>query len=90
MKNPRAPTKHHTAQFPCAFLAVAAIAILLSWNVLPRVQASAGELNPAFGSGGKVMTDFPSYDKDFSFAVASALALQPDGKLLVAGYLGRV
>jgi uncharacterized delta-60 repeat protein len=38
-----------------------------------------GSLDPAFGSGGKVLTDFGGSDG------VSALALQPDGKIVVAG-----
>jgi uncharacterized delta-60 repeat protein len=41
---------------------------------------SSGTLDPRFGKGGKVQTDFFGED-DF----ISALALQPDGKILVAG-----
>jgi uncharacterized delta-60 repeat protein len=41
---------------------------------------SAHDLDPTFGQGGVVLTDFgPSYDW------AYALALQPDGKIVVAG-----
>src|SRR3954453_23200558 len=39
-----------------------------------------GELDPAFGAGGVVMTDFNS-----STDLANAVALQPDGKLVAAG-----
>src|SRR5262245_31560230 len=41
-----------------------------------------GSLDPSFGSGGKVLTDFSSQSEDAAFA----LAIQPDGKILVAGY----
>jgi uncharacterized delta-60 repeat protein len=40
-----------------------------------------GTLDPSFGSNGKVLTDFGSG----SYDVAHALALQPDGKIVVAG-----
>ncbi|MDW8426861.1 MAG: delta-60 repeat domain-containing protein, partial [Meiothermus sp.] len=40
-----------------------------------------GTLDPTFGSGGKVTTDLGS-----SRDIASALVLQPDGKLVAAGY----
>ncbi len=40
---------------------------------------STGSLDTAFGSGGKVITPIGGYDN------AYALALQPDGKVLVAG-----
>jgi uncharacterized delta-60 repeat protein len=41
-----------------------------------------GSLDPTFGSGGKVLTDIVSGDHDAAYA----LALQPDGKIVVAGY----
>jgi uncharacterized delta-60 repeat protein len=43
---------------------------------------SAGALDPSFGSGGKVTTNFGSGTRD----LARAIALQPDGKIVVAGY----
>ena len=39
-----------------------------------------GTLDPSFGFGGKVVTDFGS-----SHEAAGAIAIQPDGKLVVAG-----
>jgi uncharacterized delta-60 repeat protein len=41
-----------------------------------------GSLDPTFGTGGKVTTDFGETD------VASAVALQADGKAVIAGYSG--
>ena len=43
-------------------------------------EAAPGDLDPTFGVGGKVTTDFGGND-DRSFA----LVLQPDGKLVAAG-----
>jgi hypothetical protein len=43
-------------------------------------QAADGDLDPTFGSGGKVTTDFNGTD------VANALAIQSDGKIVVAGH----
>jgi uncharacterized delta-60 repeat protein len=40
-----------------------------------------GRLDPSFGQGGKVVTSFGAH----SDASAAALAIQPDGKLVVAG-----
>jgi uncharacterized delta-60 repeat protein len=42
---------------------------------------SDGTPDPGFGTGGKVLTDFIGDDE-----IATAMARQPDGKLLVAGY----
>ena len=41
-----------------------------------------GSLDTSFGSGGKVLTDFGSASDD----TASAVAIQQDGKVVVAGY----
>jgi uncharacterized delta-60 repeat protein len=57
-------------------LAACLVAILVS----PSAQATPGTLDPSFGVGGKVTTLIgPTYDQ------ASALVLQPDGKLVAAG-----
>ena len=55
------------------------IALLLSLCLPLRAYAAAGDLDPTFGNGGKVTTDFGGSD------VANALAIQPDGKIVVAG-----
>lgn len=39
-----------------------------------------GTLDRSFGNGGKVTTDFGAHD------IASAIVMQPDGKLIAAGY----
>jgi uncharacterized delta-60 repeat protein len=48
---------------------------------LARYKAD-GSLDPSFGTGGKVTTDFGAFD------VASAVALQADGKIIAAGQGG--
>ena len=53
---------------------------LLVAFLLPRpLHAAPGDLDPTFGGGGKVITDFGGDDTLFT------LALQPDGKTVVAG-----
>ena len=47
---------------------------------LARFQSN-GTLDPSFGIGGLVTTDFPGTDNE-----AQALARQPDGKIVAAGY----
>jgi len=42
--------------------------------------AASGSLDPSFGQGGRTLTDF-----DNSTDIANAIAMQPDGKLVVAG-----
>ena len=43
-------------------------------------QSTAGDLDPSFGVGGKVVTDFAAGDD-----AGSSVAIQPDGKILVGG-----
>ncbi|MFT3896268.1 MAG: delta-60 repeat domain-containing protein [Thermomonas sp.] len=43
-------------------------------------QAAPGGLDPTFGAGGRVLTDF-----NLSTDIANAVALQADGKIVVAG-----
>lgn len=72
------------------FFAVTTSALLLSWNLPNPVQAghqeailsSAGDLDPSFGDGGKVITDFSglSYQDE-----ARSLIMQPDNKIVAAG-----
>ena len=50
---------------------------------LPLVaRAAAGDLDPSFGSGGKVFTDFGS-TRD---SAGRTVAIQRDGKIVVAGF----
>jgi uncharacterized delta-60 repeat protein len=53
-------------------------AILIDLLILRHLPD--GRLDPAFGRGGMVITDFGGIDE------ARALVLQPDGKLVVAGF----
>jgi len=62
------------ARFASTSLALALLAAPLP------AQAKAGDLDPDFGTGGKLLIDF-----NHSTDIAYAVALQPDGKLLVAG-----
>src|SRR5712691_9288914 len=62
-------------------LATTAAAIMLVFSASgQRAQAAAGDLDPTFGSGGQVTTDFYR-----STDIAFAVALQTDGKLVVVG-----
>src|SRR5262249_31377208 len=49
-----------------------------------------GTLDTSFGSGGKVVTEFGLLQQGYSYAFGHSLALQPDGKIVVAGvaYIG--
>ncbi len=57
------------------------LTIFLLCFSLPRTaSAAAGDLDPTFGNGGKVITDFNG-----GSGRASALVIQPDGKIIAAG-----
>jgi uncharacterized delta-60 repeat protein len=56
-------------------------ATLLSTSHLPITKAAAGDLDTAFGSSGKLVSDLFGQSE-----VANAIALQSDGKFVVAGY----
>ncbi|MBV8858897.1 MAG: hypothetical protein JOZ02_18340 [Acidobacteria bacterium] len=62
-------------------LTSAALLALLLSTLTPTTPASAaaGDLDPTFGTGGRVTTDLGGFD------TAYAVAVQPDGKLVVAG-----
>ena len=47
----------------------------------PRCLLSAGDLDPSFGVAGKVTTSFGT-----SSAQATTIAIQSDGRIVVAGY----
>src|SRR5215467_16259526 len=58
-----------------------AMAIILAFVVSGQLaQAVDGDLDPAFETDGKVLTDF-----DHSTDIANAVAIQADGKLIVVG-----
>ena len=60
------------------------IVILVAQVVLsPIADATPGDLDPTFGVGGKVTTDFAIGGS--SDDQANAVAIQPDGKIVVAG-----
>jgi uncharacterized delta-60 repeat protein len=61
--------------------AFGATAIILTLFVSAQMaQAVDGDLDPTFGTGGMVMTDI-----NRSTDIANAVAIQPDGKLVVVG-----
>lgn len=61
-------------------LVLVVAALLFSVNPLNRVQAAAGDLDPTFGNGGKVTTDFFGVNDP-----ANAMVVQSDGKIVLAG-----
>ena len=65
--------------FRPGMLSILRITLLIALILPAPLHASPGDLDPGFGSGGKVITDFGGDDTLFT------LALQPDGKTVVAG-----
>ena len=61
--------------------------LILSILVIASTQAAAqaGQLDPTFGTGGIVTTDFGNIRYSSNAATASAVTIQPDGKILVCG-----
>ncbi len=91
MRNSTEHTRHlaiSIAQRARTFVALLTIALLLPLSLFSPMRASAddlapeaaGDLDPSFGVGGKVTTDFFG-----SLDVADAMAIQADGKIVAAG-----
>ncbi len=59
------------------------LAMVISFAGWSSALGAAGALDPTFGTGGIVTTDFGG-SPDFG----NAVAIQPDGKIIVAGYGG--
>lgn len=67
---------------PFRFILLVLLVLVVTLASIPSrgVQAAAGDFDLGFGNGGKVTTDFAgNYDNGF------ALALQNDGKIILAG-----
>ena len=68
-----------------ALAGLLAFSALISASGLCRpVSAAPGDLDPSFGSSGKVITTFPGQLEGLGGAYA--VALQPDGKIVAAGW----
>ena len=68
-------------RFNAYFHAFCATAITLAFVISGQtVLAVDGDLDPTFGTDGKVLTDF-----DHSTDIANAVAVQADGKLVLVG-----
>jgi uncharacterized delta-60 repeat protein len=65
-------------------LTVIVVAALIAWlpGGAPLAHAAAGDLDPTFGSGGKVTTDLGGVANH-----GRSVTLQSDGKIVVAGFL---
>jgi uncharacterized delta-60 repeat protein len=81
MKNtPRTPSRR-TALRARTLRGIIVATLLLSCALPFGARATSGGLDPTFGVGGKVLTDFPE-TKD----ITADSVFQPDGRLVVAGY----
>src|SRR5215208_381188 len=58
-------------------------AIVVSTGVAPVAQAAPGDLDPTFGTDGKVVTNFTDRED-----VGYPMVIQSDGKIVVAGTAG--
>jgi uncharacterized delta-60 repeat protein len=88
MKNYRHYMKRlaiHVARFSHRLFVVSIAALFICWAYPLSAQASAGELDSTFGSGGKVTTNFFNIPGVFFPDRASALAVQSDGKIVAVG-----
>jgi uncharacterized delta-60 repeat protein len=61
-------------------IGMAGALLVLQLHLSSHAQAAAGDLDPTFGSGGEVVTDFGTLSDQ-----AQAVAIQPDGKIVAAG-----
>lgn len=61
-------------------LVLTMMAWLVCWPLPDRTQAAGGDIDPTFGSGGKVITDFFGLEDE-----GAALVIQPDGKIVAGG-----
>jgi uncharacterized delta-60 repeat protein len=62
-------------------LPAAAGLLALQLALAAPAQAAGGDLDPSFGTGGKVVTDFDGFQDE-----AWAVAVQPDGKVVAGGF----
>ncbi|HSE97406.1 MAG TPA: hypothetical protein VLD57_03985, partial [Blastocatellia bacterium] len=67
-----------------AFALLAALLIVVS-SLFVRVQAADGDLDLTFDAGGKTTTNFLG-----GFDAGSSVAIQSDGKIVVAGYVADI
>lgn len=73
------PTMKHTTH-----LKLLLTLVLPSAALLTSTQAAPGDLDPTFGEGGKTAAGFPLAGPN----IGNAVALQTDGKIVLAGYFG--
>src|SRR5688572_31371779 len=82
----RVPTRRHFKRIRHCLLCALTLALtltLLAAKTMRCVEAAAGDLDPTFGVGGKVVTSFPG-----GLDTANDVAVQTDGKIVVGGFSG--
>src|SRR5262249_4378623 len=79
----RMPMKCRRPALPLVLPLLFALAAPLGASAAPQPG-----LDPAFGAGGEVITDFGTIDGYSPLALAYALVVQADGKLVAAGQAG--
>ena len=57
------------------------LVVVISFGLISRVLALSGDLDPAFGTAGVVITDLNT-----NFDQANAVAIQADGSVVAAGF----
>jgi uncharacterized delta-60 repeat protein len=73
--------KRRFKRFVVVSVTTTILLLICSTNLLIMTQAASGDLDQTFDNDGKVVTEFFG-----QVEVANAIALQEDGKLVVAGY----
>src|SRR5882724_4408526 len=83
VRNPLALLRHPASAVTRIFhtlLILVLVVLLITGTFANRAYSATGDLDPTFGAGGIVTTDFSD-----SFDAANAVALQSDGKIVAAG-----
>jgi len=78
----RARRRRHAFRFVVVLLVISMTLVVLN-DTPTGAETSLGQLDPNFGTGGKVMTGWPGAGNPNAWA--NAVALQRDGKIVVAG-----
>src|SRR6266550_3039926 len=85
----RPRNEYHRPNLPNRWIVISLIvvpgvfcfALLFLSGLLPITQAGQGDLDPSFGNGGRVVTDFNNGSTDY----LGRIAVQPDGKIVAVG-----
>ena len=67
-------------RFNAMFSVVIMVLLTMAAAIVSQAQTTAGNLDPTFGTGGIVRTDFAG-----NIDQANAVAIQPNGQIVAAG-----